>query len=136
MLEVGGMDDKIGHQNECDLAMRVRMGGWKCAAVPEVHVNHDATATNSAESSARIDQGVREFVTKWNQYFNGKNYNYHSEFVTRWDDWPPNALYLEGYWKSRLPGLNDNPEVVKIEGQEFDLIRVPRYKGFYRGRIF
>ena len=33
------------------------------------------------------------------------------------------------------PGLNDNPEVVVIEGRSYDLIKVPRFKDFYRSRI-
>jgi len=135
MLEVGGMDTTIGHQNECDLALRVRMAGWKCAAVSEIQVIHDALATSTPASQARIDQGVREFVDKWNKYFCGAKQGYHSSNVLRWDDWNANALYLEEWWQSKLPGLNNKPEVVTIEGQEYDLIKVPRYKGFYRGRV-
>ena len=135
--EVGYFDNEIGHQNECDYCMRVRMAGWKCAAATEVVVSHDASQTNeqSPESIERISKGVVEFVNKWNRYFNGANYNYHSANVTRWEDWPPNALYLEEYWKLRIGGLNDNPEVMLLDGREYDLIKVPRYKGFYRGRI-
>jgi len=134
MLEVGGMDTTIGHQNECDLALRVRMAGWKCAAVPEVQVIHDEVQTRTPASQARIDQGVREFVDKWNKYFNGKLYNYHHPFVTRWDDWPANALYNEEYFLQKLPGLNASPEVVIVDGQKFDLVKVLRPHGFYVGR--
>jgi GT2 family glycosyltransferase len=137
--EVGGMDTKIGHQNECDLAMRVRMAGWKCAAAPEVQIAHHATATNDPAANERIARGVREFVDKWNRYFNGKNFNYHSVNVTRWEDWPPNALYMEEWWKLQFSGgdlmCNRLPEVITVEGREYDLIKVPRFKGFYRGRI-
>jgi hypothetical protein len=34
-----------------------------------------------------------------------------------------------------MPDLNANPEVVVLEGREYDLIKVPRYKDFYKGRI-
>lgn len=135
MAETGEFDDSIGHQNECDYAMRVRMAGWKCAAVPQVSVSHHATATNDPAALERINRGVREFVDKWNRYFNGKAFNYHSTNVTRWEDWPPNALYMEERWKQMLPNLNAAPEVVNIEGREYDLIRVPRYRDFYRGRV-
>ena len=127
------MDATIGHQNECDLALRVRMCGWKCAAVPEVYVQHMATATNDPASTERINRGVLQFVDKWNNWFGGKNQNYHSPNVLRWEDW--NALYMEQWFQTKVPGLNDNPEVVTIEGTEYDLIKVPRLKGFYRSRI-
>lgn len=136
MIETGNFDDQIGHQNECDYAMRVRMAGWKCAAVPSVSIAHHATATNDLAALERINRGVREFVDKWNRYFCGKLVNYHSANVTRWDDWPPNALYLEERWKQMLPNLNAAPEVINIEGREYDLIRVPKYSGFYRGRVY
>ncbi len=135
MSDTGSFDIALGHQEEADYCLRVRMQGWKCAAVPEVGIAHDATATNDPASIERINRGVMAWVDKWNRYFNGKLFTYHSTNVTRWEDWPPNALYLEEYWKAKLPGLNDSPEVVSIDGREYDLIKVPRYKDFYRGRI-
>jgi hypothetical protein len=42
---------------------------------------------------------------------------------------------MEQYFQEKLPGLNDNPETVFVEGIEYDLIKVPRLKGFYRGRV-
>jgi GT2 family glycosyltransferase len=135
MSDTGQFDTALGHQDEADYALRVRMQGWKCAAVPEVGVAHDATATNDPAAIERINRGVMNWVDKWNRYFNGKNFNYHSTNVTRWEDWPPNALYLEEYYKLKLPGLNDSPEVISMDGREYDLIKVPRFKDFYRGRI-
>jgi glycosyltransferase involved in cell wall biosynthesis len=133
----GVMDESLGHQEEADLALRMRMAGKKCAALAEVSVAHNATATNSPESMERINRGVVNWVNKWCRYFCGENINYHSSNVLRWEDWPPNALYLEEYYKQKpeLAHLNDNPEVINIDGREYDLIRVPRYKEFYRGRI-
>ncbi len=137
--EVGNWDQTIGHQNECDYMMRVRMAGWKCAAATEVSVRHHATATNDPAANERIARGVREFVDKWNEYFNGKNFNYHSVNVTRWEDWPPNALYMEEWWKLKLAergtALNQIPMEFTMDGREYDLIQVPRFKGFYRGRV-
>jgi hypothetical protein len=34
-----------------------------------------------------------------------------------------------------LNGLNAAPECITLDGREYDLIRVPRLKGFYTGRI-
>jgi len=128
-------DTTIGHQNEVDFAQRVRMAGYKCAAAVEVGVLHDATATNEAASSERIGRGIVEWMNKWCRYFGGKNLNYHSPNVLRFEDWPPTALYLEEYWKQRLNGINSQPEVVNIEGRPYDLIKVPRFSGFYQGRV-
>ncbi|TAL03528.1 MAG: glycosyltransferase [Rhodospirillaceae bacterium] len=147
--EVGGMDETIGHQNECDLALRIRMAGWKCAGAPEVRIAHHATATSDPAANERIARGVREFVDKWTRYFGGKNLNYHSPNVLRWEDWHPNALYMEEWWKLQrgesceeglmcrfdIRELNDSPEVITVEGRDYDLIRVPRFNGFYRGRV-
>lgn len=135
MKDTGPFDTSLGHQEEADYAQRVRMAGYKCTAVPAVQVRHDATATNDPTAIERINRGVVRWVDKWNRYFNGKNFNYHSVNVTRFDDWPPNALYLEEYWRLKLPGLNADPEVRTIDGAKYDLIKVPRYSGFYVNRI-
>ncbi len=132
---VGFMDVTIGHHEEVDFQQRVRMAGYKIAVAPEVQVAHNATASNDPASIERISRGVQNWVTKWTNYFGGKLLNYHSTNVLRFEDWHPTALYLEDWWAQKLPGLNDNPEVVTVEGREYDLIRVPRLKGFYRGRI-
>jgi len=133
----GYFDEEIGHQEEADYCQRVRMAGWRCAIAPEVSVSHMATATNSPASIDRINRGVVNWVNKWNRYFNGVRFNYHSQNVTRFEDWPPNALYLEEYWqgKPELHWLNDQPEERIVDGREYDLIKVPRFKGFYRGRV-
>jgi GT2 family glycosyltransferase len=133
--EAGSFDAEIGHQEEADYCQRVRMAGWKCAAAPEIRVAHHASSTSDPASLERINRGVVNWVNKWNRYFNGKNYHYHHPNVTRFEDWPPNALYLEEYWKLRCPDLNRQPGTALLDGREYDLIRVPRMKGFYRDRI-
>lgn len=135
LKDVGPMDASLGHQDEADYCLRVRMAGYRCAAAVGVRVSHHATATNDPKSMERINAGVVRWVNKWCAYFGGKTLNYHSPNVLRWEDWPPNALYLEEYWRMRLPDLNAAPEAVTLDGREYDLIRVPRYKGFYTGRI-
>lgn len=136
MTDTGYFDAEIGHQNECDYCLRLRMAGWKCAAVCEVRVSHHATASNDPASIERISRGVIQFVEKWCKAFGGKSLGYHSTNVLRWHDWPPNALYLEEYFKiNGLAALNINPESVTINGEKFDLIKVPRLSGFYTGRV-
>ena len=132
-----GLDTDLGHQEDPDLCMRLRMAGFRCVAATEVNVTHDATATLDPDlaNQKRIADGVVRFVDKWTKYFGGANLNYHSPNVLRWEDWPPNALYLEAYWKQKLPGLNDAPERVEVDGRKYDLIKVPRLAGFYTGRV-
>ncbi len=132
---VGFMDTTIGHQNEVDLEMRVRMGGYTIAAAPEVRVAHNATSSNDPAANSRIARGVESFVTKWTNYFGGKNLTYHSPNVLRFEDWHPTALHLERWWLLRYPELNANPEVITVEGRKYDLIKVPRLHGFYTNRI-
>lgn len=127
-------DPAIGHHEEVDFQLRLRLAGWKIAAHPAVHVRHEEHASRSPESQARINAGVQRWVDKWEGRFGGKRQNYHSSNVLRFELWPPVALYMEEIFKQALPGLNDNPETVSIHGREYDLIKVPRPKGFYRGR--
>jgi GT2 family glycosyltransferase len=133
--EVGDFDATLGHQEEADYCLRVRMAGYRCAAIPAVRVMHHASATSNPAATERISRGVVNWVNKWCAYFGGKTLNYHSPNVLRWEDWPPNALYLEEYWGARLPGLNASPEVRNLDGRDYDLVKVPRLSGFYRGRI-
>lgn len=133
--EVGHFDAAIGHHEEVDYQTRVRLAGYKIAALPGVVVHHEGHASNDPAAQERISKGVVKWVTKWTNYFCGKNINYFSSNVMRHEDWPPSALYLEEFFQIHLSDLNKNPEVVNIHGTEYDLIKVPRLKGFYRGRI-
>jgi len=135
MKDTGPFDTELGHQEEADYCLRLRMAGYRCAAVPEINVAHDASATTNPASQESIAQGVINFVNKWNRYFCGKNVNYHSPNVLRWEDWPPNALYREEYFKQFVPDLNLYPQKARIDGVDYDLLKVPRFRGFYGGRI-
>ena len=134
LSDVGPFDTSLGHQEEADYCLRVRMAGWKCASL-SIPIQHDCSATTSPASTERINRGVVAWVNKWCAYFGGKNLNYHSPNVLRWEDWPPNALYLEEYWKRELGDINSSPETLTHAGREYDYIRVPRYSGYYRNRI-
>jgi len=128
-------DETLGHQDEVDFQTRLRLAGYKIGADPGVQVVHHATATNDPASLERISAGVVNWVNKWTRYFAGPRVTYHSENVIRHEDWPPSALHMEQYFKQFVPNLNATPEVIVINGTEYDLIRVPRLKGFYRHRI-
>jgi len=133
--EVGGFDYNIGHHEEVDYQTRVRLAGLKIAAVPQVQIAHAAKASSTPDQQARISKGVIAWVDKWVKFFGGRNMSYYSPNVIRHEDWPPSALYLEEFWKLHLPNLNDSPETVIVNGAEYDLIKVPRLKGFYRHRV-
>jgi len=133
--DVGQFDTTIGHHEEVDYQTRVRLQGRKIASVPGVAVHHAARASSDPASQERISKGVIAWVNKWCAYFGGTQLTYFSPNVLRHEDWPPSALYLEEYFKQYVPDLNAAPEVRVINGVEYDLIRVPRYKGFYRNRI-
>lgn len=136
LQDVGFFDVTIGHQNECDYALRIRMAGRKIGAAPEIRVAHHATATNDPAAVERINRGVRSFVDKWVKYFCGQHMDYHSPNVLRWHNWHPNALYLEEFFKiNGLAELNATPETITVAGERFDLIKVPQLSGFYVGRI-
>lgn len=132
---VGYFDEELGHQEEVDYQTRLRLDGWRIGAAREVQVLHHASSTVSPESKARIDAGVIRWVNKWAAYFCGKAVNYYSPNVLRFEDWPVHALYLEEWYRLHLPGLNDDPETMRLGGRDYDLIKVPRYRNLYRGRI-
>jgi GT2 family glycosyltransferase len=125
----------LGHQEEVDFQIRLRLGGWISAQDKEVQIVHHAKATGSPDQQARIAEGVKAWVEKWEKYHGGQKQGYHSTNVLRFELWPTTALYMEEIFKQALPGLNDNPETVRIAGREYDLIKVPRLKDFYRGRF-
>ena len=135
MVDVGLFDEEIGHQNEVDYSTRLRLAGWKIAAESRVQVKHEASATNDPKSLDRINKGVVEWLNKWLRLLVGKQINYHSPNVLRFEDLHPTAIYMEQYWLTQFPNLNANPEVITVNGVKFDLIKVPRLSGFYRNRI-
>lgn len=137
-LDIGGFDTEIGHQQECDYSLRLRLAGWKLAAAPQVRVAHDAAASTNQDPAnrERINNGIIEFVNKWNKYFCGPNVNYHSHNVLRWEDWHPNALYVEEYLKQKLPAdFNHDAEQITIDGREYDIVKSLRWPHLYRDRI-
>jgi len=136
--KAGLLDTTLGHHEEVDFCTRIKLEGYRLACAPEVRVAHNETATKSPASQERISAGVVRWMNKACAYFCGKNVNYHSPNVLRVLDWNVNALHMEDWFKlqPQLQGLNDEPESVKLgDGSEWDLIKVPRPKGFYRSRI-
>lgn len=145
------MDQSLGHHDEVDLMVRLRMAGFQLASVPEVQVLHHATATNSPESEMRIRAGVIRWMNKHNRYFCGAiirecdpddpNSSYDPRAL-RYTDWPPCALYLERWTLAQFPHWNTREandmdvgyRVVETTAGEMDAIEVLKPKGCYRGR--
>ena len=125
LKDIGPFDESLGHQEEVDYQLRLRLEGWAIAGV-DIDVLHQAKATSSPEAQARITAGVVNFVNKWCAYFGGKDLNYHSPNVLRFEDWNVVALYLERYWLTKVPTLNESPDVIMIDGRPYALLKVPR----------
>lgn len=135
-VEIGGFDETLGHQDEVDFQTRLRLAGWRMAAITDLRVEHDATSTTNPDAEERIRNGIINWLNKWTKYFGGEHLHYFHPQVIRFEDWNVNAVYLEEYWKlNGLAGLNENAERVAIGGVERDLIKVPRWPDLYKGRI-
>ena len=139
-LEVGLLDEAIGHQNEIDYQIRVRLAGKKIAIANNVTIAHHATTSLNPDATERINKGVEEWMNKWLGYFCGKDHADYDYTVQKYDylrmtDWNVCARYLEEYFKQFVPDLNAHPETIVIEGVEYDLLKVPRAKNYYTGRI-
>lgn len=140
----GWMDITLGHHEEVDLMIRLRLAGFQIGCVPDVQVKHHETATSSPESAKRIHMGVVRFMNKWNRYFVGDAIRYpnpdpdsgegYDPRCLRYTRWPPNALYIERWVLSQFPGLNANPEVLQTSSGPMDVIKVLREKGYYHER--
>lgn len=130
--EVGDWDITIGHQEEVDFQMRLRLGGWRIVGV-DVNVSHEAKASSSPESQQRITEGVIRWMNKWLIYFCGPNVNYFSSNVVRFENWPLNAVYIEE-WFQRQGLVPEECEQRTFGGRVYDMVKVPRTPNLYRGR--
>ncbi len=146
------MDTLIGHHEEVDLMIRLRMAGYQIAACPDVQVLHHESSTQSPESAKRIHAGVVRWMNKWNRYFVGDAIKYpnpdpdsgegYDPRALRYTDWPPCALYLERWTLHHFPEWNAHDRRVTLKGYrevqtpagEMDAIEILKPKGYYRGR--
>lgn len=140
---VGGFDLTLGHHEEVDYMIRMRLDGWRIGCRPDVNVFHHESATRQSEADhkpgGRIHDGVVRWMNKWNRYFCGDDLAYsmtaYDPRALRYTDWNVDALYMERMTKHFFPGWNATPETVRIPGiGEMDAIRVLKPKGWYVGR--
>lgn len=152
----GWFDMHLGHHEEVDFMIRMRLAGYTVGCCPAVSILHHETHTRSKESEQRIHDGVVRWMNKWNRYFCGDALKYsmteYDPRALRYTDWPPCALYLERMTLNYFPNWNtqwqdDGPagtsgqyfamgvEEVSVPGVgEMDAVRVLKPKGPYRGR--
>lgn len=147
------LDTSLGHHEEVDFMIRLRLAGFRLAGCPDVDVFHHETATQSDDAlhkpGGRIHDGVVRWMNKWNRYFCGDALKYsmteYDPHALRYTDWPPCALYLERWTLAQFPLLNtiDRQKIVEAaygfrvvatSAGEMDAIEILKPKGFYRGR--
>lgn len=139
----GGFDPTLGHHEEVDYMIRMRLAGFRIGCCPEVNVMHHETATHASEAAhkpgGRIHDGVVRWMNKWNGYFCGDDLKYsmtaYDPRALRYTDWNVDALYLERMTLALFPGWNASPETVSVPGVgEMDVVKVLKPKGPYAGR--
>lgn len=144
-VDYGKIDRNLGHHEEVDLMIRLRLAGFQTGCRPDVQVVHHQSATNSPESAKRIHAGVVRWMNKWNRYFCGDVLKYpnpdpdsgegYDPRCLRYTDWSPCALYLERMTLAKFPDWNGAPRSVMVEGVgEMDAIEILKPKGCYASR--
>lgn len=146
----GIFDTIIGHHEEVDYTIRLRLAGYRIGSAVDVEVKHHESSTRSKESEDRIHDGVVRWMNKWNNYFVGEQVDYskglrceNGEGNTRYGDqaiqmdaWNVSGPYLERFYRQHLNGLNLTPEMREVPGVgTVDLIRTPRPIEWYRERL-
>lgn len=136
-------DPLLGHHEEVDYMIRLRLAGWRIGCCPDVQVIHHETATRADSADhqpgGRIHDGVVRWMNKWNRYFCGDGLTYsmtaYDPRALRYTDWPPCALYLERMTLARFPNWNQSPRSVNVPGVGMmDAVEVLKPTGCYRGR--
>jgi GT2 family glycosyltransferase len=141
----GPMDTGLGHHEEVDLMIRLRLAGYRIACMPVVDILHHESSTKSPESAKRIHAGVVRWMNKWNRYFVGDVLKYpnpdpdsgegYDPRALRYTDWPPCTMYLERMTLAKFPGWNAAPRSVMVPGiGEMDAVEILKPKGCYVGR--
>ena len=118
----GFYDNAIHHQYEADLALRVRMCGYRVGIIDLGEFVDLGVGKGDSSRSTSVWRGGFEFLRKWNLYFTGQ-YRYKSPFMIRWDEYPLNYLWRR-QWLAQFP-YNNAPRHEPIQGHNFDIVEFP-----------
>lgn len=109
--DIGGYDPQLLHQNECDMALRVRMAGYHLAGIPDFQATHnDPGGPRSDMSLAREHLGCVQFRDKWTSYFRGRDWNYGTDPIYLMQHWPPDQDFLRRFGEQEGIDLNPSPD--------------------------
>lgn len=118
-------DVRLLHQNECDLCLRVRMAGYRCAIPAEFHpgscVHDDGGGEPSELAQSRMAVGTFMFRDKWAKYFLGDGYDGCFTPLYMWEDYPVNQEFMRELALSLE--INKTPEHVTLALTEWDVIK-------------
>lgn len=111
--DIGGYDPQLYHQNECDMALRVRMAGYKVAGVEGLKAIHnDPGGPRSEMSLAREHIGCVQFRDKWASYFHGRNWNYGTDPISLMQHWPPDEEFMREWALQKNLNINPAPQLI------------------------
>ena len=117
--DIGGYDPQLHHQNECDLALRVRLAGYKVGCVQDFFPIHNDPGVKSESGAAREHVGCVQFRDKWASYFNGRNWNYGTQPLSLMQHWPPDQEFLRRFALAHGLALNPLRTDPQREGESF-----------------
>jgi len=108
---VGGWDENLVHQVECDFALRVRMGGYRIAEIIDFNYIHlgEGDYEDTQARQAVLHEGTYNFLKKWNMRFVGFQ-EYRAVHAMAWDDFPVN----EWFRRQCLCGVGLNSSPVQV----------------------
>jgi len=118
--EIGGYDPQLMHQNECDMALRVRMSDLRVAGVPGISIFHnDPGGPRSDISKAREHLGCVQFRDKWASYFKGKGWTYGTDPVSLMQHWPPDEEFMRRWALQEGVNINPAPDLIGTDATSY-----------------
>lgn len=119
--DIGGYDPQLLHQNECDMALRVRLAGLHVAAIEDfTPIHNDPNTTRSEMAVMREHLGCVQFRDKWTSYFRGRAWNYGTDPVYLMQHWPPDQEFFQRFAEANGVILNPAPDTVPLSVEQWD----------------
>lgn len=125
--EIGGYDEQLLHQQEADFCLRIRMHGYRAALCLEIGsgsvAHNDPGGPPSELAQARAHIGTIQFRDKWAVYFRGRAWSYSTVPLYLMQDYPINQEFLRQLALPLELNDNNNPEKVRLVGQEWIAVK-------------